>query len=80
MGQRNERYFTTNVPRYVGQFIRIERYGYGDSGLVFGIFDDNGKQVKVEYTYEGTTNHMISIAFYWFNRLLFKRFTHLQSF
>lgn len=24
-GERNERYFTTNTPRYVGQFIKTER-------------------------------------------------------
>jgi hypothetical protein len=55
-GERNERYFTKNVPRYVGKFIRIERSGYGDGGRVWAIFDDNGKQVQVEYTYEGTTS------------------------
>ena len=55
-GQRNERYYTTNTPRYVGLFIRTERSGYGDSGRVWSIFDDNGKRVQVEYSYEGTTS------------------------
>jgi hypothetical protein len=55
-GEHNERYYTKNPPRYVGLFLRTERSGYGDSGRVWSIFDDNGKQVQVEYSYEGTTS------------------------
>ena len=52
----NERYFTTNVTRYVGKFVRSERMGYNDSCRVWAIFDDNGKRVQIEYNYEGTTS------------------------
>jgi hypothetical protein len=47
IGGGKSRYFTTNTPRYVGKFIRKERYGSGDGVEVTGIFD-NG---RVEYSY-----------------------------
>ena len=47
IGDGKSRYFTTNTPRYVGKFIRQERYGSGDGQEVIGIFD-NG---RVEYSY-----------------------------
>ena len=51
----NRRYFSTNQPRYVGKFIREERSGYGDGGQVWAIFNDNGTENRVEYSYEGNT-------------------------
>ena len=47
IGPGKFRHFTTNQPRYVGKFIRQERYGSGDGQEVIGIFD-NG---SVEYSY-----------------------------
>jgi hypothetical protein len=47
IGDGKSRYFTTNTPRYVGKFIRQERYGSGDGQEVTDIFD-NG---SVEYSY-----------------------------
>jgi hypothetical protein len=55
-GEGNERYYTTNTPRYVGLYLKTERMGYGDSFRVWSIFDDNGKRVQIEYNYEGTTS------------------------
>ena len=54
-GMGNFRYFSTNQPRYVGKFIRQERYGSGDGGEVIDVFSDNGKEVRVNYSYEGFT-------------------------
>lgn len=55
VGQGTYRYFSTNQPRYVGKFIRQERYGYGDGGEIIDVFSDNGKEVRVNYSYEGFT-------------------------
>jgi hypothetical protein len=53
----NEKYFTTNVPLYVGKFIETVREGgWGDGARIWSLFDDNGKVVRVDYTYEGTTS------------------------
>jgi hypothetical protein len=55
-GWPNERYYTTNIPRYVGTFIKTVREGgWGDGARIWSLFDDNGKEVRVDYTYEGTT-------------------------
>ena len=54
-GMDNRRYFSTNQPRYVGKFIREERSGYGDGGQVWAIFNDNEKENRVKYSYEGNT-------------------------
>lgn len=55
VGRGTHRYFSTNQPRYVGKFIRQERYGYGDGGEVIDVFSDNGKEVRVNYSYAGFT-------------------------
>jgi len=49
------RYFSTNEPRYVGKFIKQERFGSGNSGYTTDIFNDNGKENRVDYSYEGYT-------------------------
>lgn len=49
------KYYTTNIPIYVGKFIKHISTGYGDSAQHYDIFNDNGKEIIVQYTYEGTT-------------------------
>ena len=53
----NEKFYSTNTPRFVGRFIREERYGYGDGGSYFAFFQDDstGAENSVEYSYEGNT-------------------------
>ena len=52
----NERYFTTNTPRYVGRFIKRVRQGFGDGGRITDYFEDNnGNEQTVDYSYEGKT-------------------------
>jgi hypothetical protein len=52
----NERFFTNVSPRYVGEFIRQERGGYGDNSWTTDYFRDlNGSEVAVNYSYESTT-------------------------
>ena len=57
VGGGNYRYFTTNVPTYVGQHIRKERQGYGDGGSSWEIFYDSraAKEKRVGYSYAGLT-------------------------
>jgi hypothetical protein len=55
MGGGNHRYFSTNKPRYVGKFVKQMRQGYGNGGTVWDIFNQNGKENRVDYTYEGYT-------------------------
>ena len=54
----NERYFTTYELRYVGRYLRTERYGSGDGMTATSFFDVNGIINLVEYTYEGTTSFL----------------------
>ena len=51
----NETYFTTNELEFVGKYVRSERWGYGDGGGGAEIFDNDGIEVRIVYTYEGTT-------------------------
>ena len=51
----NEKYYTINKLRYVGKFIRHESCGYRDNAIHWDIFDNNGNEEIVNYTYEGTT-------------------------
>ena len=53
-----EHYYSTKKLKYVGKFIKHEQYGWGDSMSCFDIFDNNGKNVIVQYTYEGTTSYI----------------------
>ena len=50
-----EKYYSTNPLRYVGVYIKEIRYGYGDGESVNAIFNNNGKEEIVRYSYEGTT-------------------------
>ena len=54
----NEKYYTTNELKYVGKFLRHESYGYRDNALHKDIFDNNGVENEVIYTYEGTTSFL----------------------
>lgn len=51
----NEKYFTTNTPKYVGKFVKTEQYGLGDGAKAYSVFNNNGNLETVAYTYEGTT-------------------------
>lgn len=58
-----ERYFTTNVPQFVGKHVRGERWGFGDGSGGAEIFvDDSGKETRIVYTYEGTTGFRIATS------------------
>lgn len=51
-----ERYFTTNAPRYVGEFIRSVRGGNSEYGGFCAYFKDNHcKEQRVDYSYDGNT-------------------------
>jgi len=55
VGGGNHRYFSTNRPTYVGTHVRDERQGYGDGGSYTSIFNNNGREVHVDYSYAGFT-------------------------
>jgi len=52
----NNLHFTTNKMRYVGKFVQHLQFGYGEGATHIDIFDDNGIEVKVYYSYEGNTS------------------------
>jgi hypothetical protein len=54
----NERYYTTKPLNYVGQFVKHCSHGFGDGATHWDIFMDNGEEVKLYYTYEGTTSFL----------------------
>jgi len=51
------RHYTTNEPRYVGEFMKTVRDGYGDGGTVVSYFFDSRTvtENQVNYSYEGNT-------------------------
>jgi hypothetical protein len=51
-----ERYFSNSKPNYVGQCIGTFRDGYGDGANSWSIFNDNGIENRVDYSYEGKTS------------------------
>jgi len=52
----NQRYFINTLPRYVGMFIRRMEGGYCDGSWRTDYFlDENGNEISVNYSYEGTT-------------------------
>jgi len=55
VGQGNYRYFSENQPTYVGKFLRKEQFGQGNLAEYYSFFDNNGKENKIEYSYEGYT-------------------------
>ena len=54
--EKNERFYTTNPMRYVGKFVKHLCFGYGDGATHIDIFDDNGKEIQVYYSYDCTTS------------------------
>ena len=54
----NDRYYTTNPLVYVGWYRRTERFG---PDTIIDFFDIDGKEVRVEYTYEGTTSFVEAV-------------------
>ncbi len=52
---QNTKYFTTNGLTFVGVFVRHESMGYRDNANHWDIFDNNGTQVIVNYSYDGNT-------------------------
>jgi hypothetical protein len=55
LGNGKFKYFTTNTYTFCGKHIRTEYYGFGDGGRIYEIFENNGVEVRVEYSYEGFT-------------------------
>lgn len=57
IGGGQSRYYTTNEPKYVGEFMKTLRYGYGDGGTVISHFLDSKTvtENKVDYSYAGDT-------------------------
>ena len=51
----NEKYFTTFTPRFVGKFIKHCQIGQGDGAIHYDIFEKEGRKIRIDYTYEGTT-------------------------
>jgi len=52
----NEKYFTTEPLKFLGNYIRSERWGgTGDGSSGAEIFNDNGVINRVVYDYEGRT-------------------------
>ena len=49
-------YYTTNKMQYVGKFVKHLQFGYHDSAIHIDIFDNNGEEIQLHYTYEGTTS------------------------
>ena len=54
--QKNERYFTDILPRYVGKLIKRESYGFGDGSTMTDIFlNEYNETIRIPYSYEGRT-------------------------
>jgi hypothetical protein len=53
--QRND-IFSNAEPNYVGKCIGTFRDGYGDGANSWSIFNDNGIENRVDYSYEGETS------------------------
>ena len=51
----NEKYYTTNPLQYLGKHVRSEEWGFGEGHGGAETFDDNGKETRIVYDYEGRT-------------------------
>lgn len=49
------KYYTVKPVKYLGRYIRSERWGFHDNSGGAENFDDNGIQNRVEYNYDGST-------------------------
>jgi len=53
----NYRYYTTNEPKLVGKFIKhYAMGGPGDGARHYSVFNLDGKEITVEYSYGGYTS------------------------
>lgn len=52
---RDNKYYTTNKLTYVGVFVSHGSEGYRDNAHHWDVFDNNGTEVIVHYSYEGNT-------------------------
>jgi len=52
----DERYYFRGEPEYVGKHVSHNRDGYGNGDRVWDIFNDNGKENRVDYSYAGRTS------------------------
>ncbi len=55
---KNERFFATDAPRYVGKCIGTHSSGSGDGKETWSLFEDNGSVNRVEYSYAGRTSFL----------------------
>jgi hypothetical protein len=56
---KNERYFTSNELIYVGHFTHFIRGGYCGGDFDFwDVFDNDGKEVKIEHNDDYTTSYI----------------------
>lgn len=52
----DERYFTTNPLKFLGNYVRSERWGgWGDGSSGAEVFNNDGVITRIEYDYEGMT-------------------------
>ena len=51
----NDKYYTKNALKYLGNYTHSESWGYGDGGGGAENFDDNGKKTRIVYDYDGKT-------------------------
>jgi hypothetical protein len=53
---RDQKYFVTTPPKYVGTFIKREEGGYGDGSWRIDYFqDEKMNKIAINYSYEGRT-------------------------
>ena len=57
IGEGKRRYFTTNVPKYVGEFTKELQFGSGDGTEVYSYFEDSstGETHRIAHSYRGNT-------------------------
>lgn len=51
----NQKYYTTNEPKYLGKYVKSEEWGWGDGRGGAEYFVDNGVINRIEYDYCGNT-------------------------
>ena len=48
-------YYTTNPLRYLGAYVKSITTGYGDGTQHKEFYNNNGKEIELEYDYDGKT-------------------------
>jgi hypothetical protein len=59
---KNERFFTSHTPRYVGKCIGTYSSGSGDGKETWSLFEDNGTVNRVDYSYAGRTSFVETVS------------------